>query len=123
MMATMPSTLDMISWIAIGYGALVVLLAVVAALRWGVRPPWLGSMVWMLELLHGIRAAGGLGALVGGDGPSPLTTYLGYLVASVALLPLAMQSVDGDESVWSVWVVAIAALAVSVVGWRVLVTQ
>lgn len=128
MMSAMPSpselsTLDMISWIAIGYGVLVVLLAVFAALRWQARPPWLGSMVWMLELLHGFRALGGVGALLGGDRPESMTTHVGYLVASVGLLPLAMQSIDEDESVWSVWVIAIAALAVSVVGWRLVVTQ
>ena len=59
-MSVMPSTLDMISWIAIGYGALVTGLAVFSAWRWRVRPPWLASMVWMLEFLHGVRAVGGL---------------------------------------------------------------
>lgn len=119
----MPSTLDMTSWIAIGYGGLVAFVAIFAALRWRARPPWLGSMVWMLEFLHGVRAVGGVGALLAGDRPSSMTTYLGYLLTSVALLPLALQAVDEDESVWSVWVIAIAAVAVSVVGWRLMVTQ
>ena len=119
----MPSTLDMISWIAIGYGAFVALAAIFSAWRWRARPPWLGSMVWMLEFLHVVRAVGGLGALLGGDRPSSLTTYAGYLIASVALLPIALQSVEEDESVWSVWVIAIAAVTVSVVGWRLLVTR
>lgn len=120
---TQLSTLDMISWIAIGYGLLVVLLAVVSALRWGARPPWLASMVWMLETLHVFRALGGVGALLGGARPESMTTYVGYLVVSVGLLPLAMQSIDEDESVWSVWVIAIAAVAVTVVGWRLMVTR
>lgn len=123
MMAAMLSTLDMISWIAIGYGVLVALLAVFSAWKWRTRPPWLGSTVWMLEFLHGVRAVGGLGALLAGDRPSSMTTYVGYLVISVALLPIAMQAVEDDESVWSVWVIAIAAVAVSVVGWRLMVTQ
>lgn len=123
MMSAMPSTLDMISFIAIGYGALVSLLAVFSAWRWRARPPWLSSMVWMLEFLHGVRAVGGLGALIAGDRPSSMTTYLGYLVTSVVLLPLALKAVEEDESVWSVWVIAIAAVAVSVVGWRLMVTQ
>ena len=44
-------------------------------------------------------------------------------MASVALLPIALRAVEEDESVWSVWVIAIAAVAVSVVGWRLMVTQ
>lgn len=123
MMSGMPSTLDMISLIAIGYGILVTLLAVYSAWRWRARPPWLVSMVWMLELLHGVRAVGGVGALLAGDRPASMVTYVGYLITSVALLPLALQSVDEDETVWSVWVIAIAAVVVSVVGWRLMVTQ
>lgn len=119
----MPSTLDMISWIAVGYGALVALVAVFSVWRWRTRPPWLASMVWMLEFLHGVRAVAGLVAVLAGDRPSTLTTYVGYLMTSVLLLPLALQSVDKDESIWSVWVIAIAAVAVSVVGWRLMVTQ
>ncbi len=119
----MPSTLDMISWIAIGYGALVTVLAVFSAWRWRARPPWLASMVWMLEFLHGVRAVGGLGALLAGDRPPSVTTYVGYLMASVALLPIALRAVEEDESVWSVWVITIAAVAVSVVGWRLMVTR
>ena len=122
-MSVMPSTLAMISWIAIGYGALVTVLAVFSAWRWRARPPWLASMVWMLEFLHGVRAVGGLGALLAGDRPPSVTTYVGYLMASVALLPIALRAVEEDESVWSVWVIAIAAVAVSVVGWRLMVTQ
>ena len=119
----MPSTLDLISWVVIGYGVLVALLAVFSAWRWRARPPWLGSMVWMLEFLHGVRAVGGLGALLAGDRPSSMTTYVGYLITSVVLLPVALQTVDDDESVWSVWVIAVAVVAVSVVGWRLMVTQ
>lgn len=119
----MPSTLDMISWIAIGYGVLLTILAVYSAWRWQARPPWLGSMVWMLELLHGVRAVGGLGDLLSGDRPASMTTYIGYLMTSVALLPVAMKAVEDDESVWSVWVIAIAAVAVTVVGWRLMVSQ
>lgn len=119
----MPSTLDMISWIAIGYGALVAFLAVLSAWRWRARPPWLASMVWMLVFLHGVRAVGGLGALLAGDRPSSMTTYVGYLMTSVLLLPITLQAVDEDESVWSVWVIFIATVAVSVVGWRLVETQ
>ena len=123
MMAPMPSTLDMISWIAIGYGVLVAVIGVSSALRWGARPPWLDSMVWMLEFLHGVRAVAGLGALLGGDRPSSMLTFVGYVLTSVALLPIALRAVEDDESVWAVWVIVIASVAVSVVGWRLMVTQ
>jgi len=123
MMTAMPSTLDMISWIAIGYGTLVAIVAVFSAWRWRARPPWLASMIWMLEFLHGVRAVGGLGAMLAGDRPSSVTMYVGYLVTSVALLPVALKSVEKDESVWSLGVIAIAAVAVSVVGWRLVVTR
>jgi hypothetical protein len=123
MMTAMPSTLDMISWIAVGYGVLLTLVAAYSVWRWRARPPWLASMVWMLEFLHGVRAVGGLGAMLAGDRPSNITTYVGYLVTSVAVLPIALKAVEDDESVWSVWVIAIAAVAVSVVGWRLVVTR
>jgi len=123
MMTAMPSTLDMISWIAVGYGVLVALVAAFSAWRWRARPPWLTSMVWMLEFLNGVRAVGGLGAILAGERPPSMTTYVGYLVTSVALLPVALKSVEKDESVWAVCVIAIAAVAVSVVGWRLMVTQ
>lgn len=129
----MPSVLDQISWIAIGYGVLVTLVAVHAALKWRARPPWLASMVWMLEFLHVVRAVAGVGVVLSGDRPGSMTTYVGYLLTSVALLPLAMRSTtqDGEggevgedgEGVWSVWLIAIAAVAVTVVGWRLMVTQ
>jgi hypothetical protein len=119
----MPSTLELISWIAIGYGVLLTVVAVYSALRWRARPPWIDSMVWMLELLHVVRAVGGLGVLLGGDRPSSMVTLVGYLMTSVALLPIALKAVEDDETVWSLWVIAIAAVAVTVVGWRLMVTQ
>ena len=119
----MPSTLDLISWIAIGYGVLVTVAAVWSVSRWRARPPWIDSLVWMLEFLHVVRAVGGLGVLLGGDRPSSMVTLVGYLMTSVALLPVALEAVEDDESVWSLWVIAIATVGVTVVGCRLMVTQ
>jgi hypothetical protein len=119
----MPGPLDQISYVAVGYAGLVLLAAAYAAWRWRARPPWLASMCWMLELLVGLRALAGLGALAGGDEPSSLATYVGYLVVSVLVIPLALQSVRDDEGTWSIGVVAVAVLAAAVLSLRVVVTS
>lgn len=109
----MPSVTTQITYIVVGYAALVAVLAVVTAVRHGERPAWLDQLVWMLEFLVVVRALAGLGAFAG-DGPDSTSTYVGYLVASVGVLPVAMQSVRGDRAVWSSVVVAIASVAVAV---------
>ncbi|WP_240340209.1 hypothetical protein [Nocardioides sp. SYSU D00038] len=118
----MSGPLDQISVVAIGYGVLVTLAAAYSLYRWRARPPWLSQLVWMLEFLLGLRAVAGLGSLLAGNRPDEPVTYVGYLVVSVATLPLALRSVDGDESGWAVGVLGVAALAVTVVAWRTLVT-
>ena len=117
----MPSVSTQITYIVVGYALLVAVLALVVALRRGERPSWLDQMVWMLEVLLVIRALAGLGAFSGG-GPDSTSTYVGYLVASVCVLPIAMQSVKDDRAVWSSGVVAVAALAVAVVAVRLEMT-
>lgn len=117
----MPSVSTQITVIVVGYALLVVVLALVVALRRRERPSWLDQMVWMLEALLVVRALAGLGAF-SGDGPDSTSTYVGYLLASVCVLPIAMQSVKDDRAVWSSGVVAVAALAVAVVGVRLEMT-
>ena len=109
----MPSVTTQITYIVVGYAVLVAILALLAARR-GDRPAWLDQMAWMLEFLLVIRALAGLGALSGDDQPGSMTTYVGYLLASVCVLPIALQSVKGDRAGWSSAVVAVAAVAVSV---------
>jgi hypothetical protein len=111
--AVMPSVTTQITYIVVGYAALVAVLAVLVAVRRGERPAWLDQLVWMLEFLLVVRALAGLGAFAD-DGPDSTSTYIGYLLASVCVLPIAMQSVRGDRAVWSSVVVAIAAVAVAV---------
>ena len=118
----MPGVLDQISWIVIGYAVLVAAVALVSVVRWRERPPWLDSMAWMLEVLLVIRALAGLGALLGDNRPAEYSTHLGYLVASVCVLPLALQSVGEDRGPWSLGVVTVAAVAVAVISVRMMTT-
>lgn len=116
------AALDQISWVVVGYAVLVALAAAYAAHRWRARPPWLASMAWMLEFLLALRAVAGLGVLLSGTRPDEYSTHVGYLLASVCVLPLALQSVRDDEGPWSLGVVGVAAVAVAVISWRMVVT-
>lgn len=118
----MPSVLDQISWIVIGYAVLVAVVALVAVVRWRERPPWLDSMAWMLEVLLVIRALAGLGGLLGDNEPAEYSTHLGYLVASVCVLPLTLKSVGEDRGPWSLGVLTVAAVAVAVISVRMMTT-
>jgi uncharacterized membrane protein HdeD (DUF308 family) len=112
--APMPSVSTQITYIVVGYAVLVAVLALVVAFRRRERPGWLDQMAWMLELLLVVRALAGLSAFSGG-GPDSTSTYVGYLLASVCVLPIAMKSIEGDRAVWSSAVVAVAAVAVGVI--------
>jgi hypothetical membrane protein len=116
------AALDQISWVVVGYAVLVALVATFAAIRWRARPPWLDSMAWMLELLAGLRALAGLGVLASGERPDELGAYLGYLIVSVCVVPLALGQVAEDRGAWSVGVVAVAAVAVAVISVRMVQT-
>ncbi|GAA1134779.1 hypothetical protein [Nocardioides aquiterrae] len=76
----------------------------------------------MLELLLVVRALAGLGPLVGDDHPASTSTYVGYLFASICVLPIAMKSIEGDRAVWSSAVVAVAAAAIGVIAVRLEMT-
>ena len=118
----MPSVATQITWIVVGYAVLVAVLAVAVAVRRGERPGWLDQMAWMLEVLLVVRALAGIGPLVGDDRPESTSTYVGYLIASVCVLPIAMRSIQGDRAVWSSAVVAVAAVAVGVIAVRLEMT-
>ena len=117
----MPSVSTQITWIVVGYAGLVAVLALVVAVRKRERPGWLDQMAWMLEALLVVRALAGLSAF-SGDGPDSTSTYVGYLLAAVCVLPIAMKSVEGDRGVWSSGVVAVAAVAVGVIAVRLEMT-
>ena len=116
------AVLDQISWIVVGYAVLVALVAGWAAYRWRQRPPWLDSMAWMLEALLALRAVAGFGALLSGHRPDEVSTQVGYLLASVCIVPLALRSVQDDQGAWSIGVVGVAALTVAVVSVRIVMT-
>jgi heme A synthase len=121
--APMGSVADQVSVIGIGYAGLVTLLAGAYAIRRVGRPSWLDQLVWMLEALMVLRALIGAGKLAGGEQPDSFATHVGYLAASVCILPLAMQSVRGDRGTWAVSVVAVAALAITVIAVRIIMTE
>jgi hypothetical protein len=118
----MPGVLDQISWVVVGYGVLLALVAAYSAFRWRERPPWLESMGWMLEALLAIRAVAGLGALLGDHRPAEYSTHVGYLVSSVCVLPIALRSISDDNGPWSLGVVVVAAVAVTVISLRMMAT-
>jgi len=118
----MPGPLDQMTYVVLGYAALVLLVAAYSAARWRERPPWLDSMAWMLEALVALRALAGLGAMAGGDRPEALATHVGYLIASVCVIPIALGSTTDDRGPWSIGVLAIAVLAVAVISVRMMVT-
>jgi hypothetical protein len=116
------AALDQISWIVVGYAVLVAVLAGWSAYRWRQRPPWLASMAWMLEALVVLRAVAGLGVILSGTEPDQVSTQVGYLLASVCIMPLALRSVQDDDGAWSLGVVGVAAATVAVVSVRVVMT-
>jgi len=116
------AALDQISWVVIGYAVLITLVAAYAAYRWRERPPWLDSMAWMLEFLLALRAVAGLGWVLAGNRPDSTSTHVGYLLASVLVLPLAVRSVQDDHGVWSVGVVGAAAAACAAMSVRIWMT-
>lgn len=120
----MQSALTQISVVAIGYAVLVAVAALYAVARWRARPPWLVSLVWMLEFLVVVRALAGLGGLTGDDRPDALVTHVGYLAASVCVLPIVVSSLDTeDEGAWSAAVIGVAAIGVAVMVLRLQQTQ
>jgi hypothetical protein len=119
--APMPSVSTQITFIVVGYAVLVAVLALVVAMRKQERPGWLDQLAWMLEVLLVVRALAGLGAF-SGDGPPSTSTYVGYLIASVCVLPIAMRSIEGDRASWSSAVIVVAAVAVGVVAVRLEMT-
>ncbi|MCW2843042.1 MAG: hypothetical protein JWN22_958 [Nocardioides sp.] len=116
------TALGQLTLVAIGYAGLVALAALGVTIARLERPPLLDNAVWILELLMAVRVVAGIGTMLKGDRPDELAAHVGYLVASVCVLPIAMQSVADDRGSWSSAVVAVAALAVTVVAVRLQMT-
>ena len=116
------TALGQLTLVAIGYAALVTLAALVVTVTRRPRPQLLDNAVWILEVLLAVRAVAGLGSMLDGQRPEELSAHVGYLVAAVCVLPIAMQSVADDKGPWSSGVVTVAALAVTVVAVRLQMT-
>ena len=114
--------LGQITLVALAYAAVVAVAAFVVAVRRRPRPVMLDHAVWILELLLAVRVVAGIGSMLSGERPDELSAHVGYLVASVCLLPIAMRSTEEDRGPWSSGVIAVAALAVAVVVWRLQAT-
>ena len=69
-----------------------------------------------------MRVVAGIGTMLNGQRPESLSTHVGYLVAAVCVLPIAMQSISDDRGPWSSGVVTVAALAVAVIAVRLQMT-
>ena len=117
------AVLDQISWVVVGYAVLVALVAGWSAYRWRERPPWLDSMGWMLDGA-GRAPRGGRARRdrCRDDKPDEVSTHVGYLLASVCIMPLALRSVQDDHGGWSLGVVGVAAAAIAVVSVRIVMT-
>ena len=76
----------------------------------------------MLEALVVLRALAGLGVIAVGRKPDEVSTQVGYLLASVCIMPLALRSVQDDRGAWSLGVVGVAAAVVAVVSVRIVMT-
>ena len=118
----MDTALGQLTLVAAGYAGLVAVAALVLTLRRSTRPAWLDHGVWILELLMALRVVAGIGSMLDGQRPEEMSAHIGYLVAAVAVLPIAMQSVADDRGPWSNGVIAVAALAVAVVAVRLQMT-
>lgn len=123
-MPPLPHTaLDQLTYVSVGYAVLVSLAALSVAVARIERPQVLDNGVWILEALLVIRAVAGLGTILGGDRPSEPAAYVGYLVASFCVLPIAMQSVAEDRGSWGNAVITVACVAVSVIAVRLQMTS
>lgn len=106
--------------VAVGAALLAVACAVLFSID-RVRPRAIDVGVWVLEGALAIRAMIGVAQIFSGD-EAKSVTHVGYLVASVAVLPLVLNTLEGDRSKWSTAIIGVAALVVLVVMLRLQAT-
>jgi len=114
--------LDQLSYVSIVYAGLVTIGAAVLFLLRRARPKLLDTAGWILEGLLVLRALAGAGTLIHGQRAAEQAPYIGYLLASVCLMPIAMNAVSEDRGPWSSAVIAVVALALTVIAVRILMT-
>jgi hypothetical protein len=90
-----------------------------SALLWAAldRPVRLGHVVAgaVLELLVIVQALLAVARLVGGNRPSAVPTFVGYLLGSLVVLPLGVLWALEERTRWSSVVLGIAAVTVTVI--------
>jgi len=114
--------LDPLSYVSIVYAALVTIGAAVVFFLRRPRPQLLDTAAWILEGLMALRAVAGAGTLLHGQRAAEQAPYIGYLIASVCIMPIAMNAISEDRGPWSSAVVAVVSLAVTVIAVRILMT-
>jgi len=90
----------------------------VTAVRGRARGPLIGPALVLTEFCLLTQAALDLAGLAGGPRPAELATHIGYLAASVAVLPAAAASVRLDERRWGNTALAIGCVTAAVVSVR-----
>jgi heme A synthase len=86
------------------------------------RPPGLDKLAWGLEIALVVRAMIAVAEIATGDKPPHLTTHIGYLISSVAILPIALAAVADERDHWTSAVLAVTVVAVLVVVIRLQMT-
>jgi hypothetical protein len=101
---------------------LIALASVFLVVRRHRRPVLLDRAVVVLEGALLVRAMIAVGEISSGDKPTHLTTHIGYLIASIAILPIALAAVADEHDHWTNGVLAVALTAVLVVVIRLQMT-
>ncbi|MFI7588697.1 hypothetical protein ACIB24_16625 [Spongisporangium articulatum] len=92
------------------------------AVRGRPRPPALVAGLGMLELAVVVQGVLDGVALVSGDHGPEVATNVGYLLTSVAVLPICATGVRWDDGRWGNAALAVGCLLVAVVSVRLHVT-
>ena len=82
---------------------------------------WLLRGLLTLQALLLVQVAIAVVRLLGGERPASVASFVGYLLVSVLILPLAMYWSLEERTRWSTLVLAASCLTVSVVVGRLLV--
>jgi len=114
--------LDQLSYVSIAYAALVTIGAAVVFFLRRPRPKPLDTAAWILEGLMVLRALAGAGTLLQGQRAAEQAPYIGYLIASACIMPIAMNAVSEDRGPWSSAVITVVSLALTVIAVRILMT-
>ena len=102
----------------VAYALGVAVVCAFTALRGRRRHPLILPALLVIEFCVLVQAVLDLVHLAGGPRPAALAVHIGYLAASVVILPLAVGSVRLDEGRWATAAVGIGCVIVAVVSLR-----